>query len=341
MEHLQRYVALCHAVYKRVYRLLAVVGRERSRQPQTERILGHERRSAGQLCIIHDGGRRTAAADHIVFERLARDCEADARHRVGRGFKRNIAARVHEYAVAAVGQVERHALVALRRAGAAVRVPHLDRLSVLDERRELLAEAVYALADSERELFLNVRRRVVRFVEEARNHGASGRRHIVDYVRKRARAARRQLARDTGIVEELDSPAVAADTHRSAPRDKRHRFVVDYDVGREAVVSFQLEALAAARSGVVHDPHSDDIFEVGEERHLEVRTAERHAAVVDFGWRREQCDRMLVAPQDFIGFGGVVYVIALLFEPQSVVEYHIRTSSRFFITIQYRCCRFL
>jgi ABC-type Na+ efflux pump permease subunit len=62
---------------------------------------------------------------------------------------------VDEDAVAAVGQVEGHVLVGLLAAGAAVLVPQIDDLAVLDEGREALAQPVDALADAEVELFVD------------------------------------------------------------------------------------------------------------------------------------------------------------------------------------------
>jgi hypothetical protein len=63
---------------------------------------------------------------------------------------------VDEHAVAAVRQVERDVLVRLLARRAAVRVPDVDRLAVLDERTEPLAEPVDELADTEVELLVDV-----------------------------------------------------------------------------------------------------------------------------------------------------------------------------------------
>src|SRR5690606_8868249 len=63
-------------------------------------------------------------------------------------------------AVAAVGKMEGDALVRLLAGGAAVGVPDLDRLAVLHQRTEALAEAVDQLAHAEIELLVHVGRAV-------------------------------------------------------------------------------------------------------------------------------------------------------------------------------------
>ena len=63
---------------------------------------------------------------------------------------------VHEHPVASAAQVKGDALVGLIARGAAVLVPALDALAVLDQRREPLAEAVHALSDAEGQLLRHV-----------------------------------------------------------------------------------------------------------------------------------------------------------------------------------------
>ena len=70
--------------------------------------------------------------------------------------KRDQLGVVDEDAVAAVGEVERHVLVRLLARRAAVGVPDVDRLAVLDERAEALAEPVHVLADGEGQLLVHV-----------------------------------------------------------------------------------------------------------------------------------------------------------------------------------------
>jgi hypothetical protein len=81
---------------------------------------------------------------------LALDAEADPVDPLCGDLELDPSRLVDEDAVASVGQVEGHILVGLFRAGAAIAVPHVDRLAVLDERAEAFAEAVDVLAHAER-----------------------------------------------------------------------------------------------------------------------------------------------------------------------------------------------
>ena len=63
---------------------------------------------------------------------------------------------VDEYPVPMVGQVERHILVRLFAAGAAVGVPDVDHLAVLHQRTEPLTQAVHDLANSQTELLADI-----------------------------------------------------------------------------------------------------------------------------------------------------------------------------------------
>jgi hypothetical protein len=63
---------------------------------------------------------------------------------------------VDEYAVAAVGQIERHILVRLLAARAAVGIPDVDLLAVLHQGSEALTEAVHDFANSQAELLADV-----------------------------------------------------------------------------------------------------------------------------------------------------------------------------------------
>ena len=62
---------------------------------------------------------------------------------------------VDEDAIATVGHVERNVLVGYLAAGAAVVVPEVDDLAVLDKGCEALAKAVDALADAQIELIVD------------------------------------------------------------------------------------------------------------------------------------------------------------------------------------------
>ncbi len=62
---------------------------------------------------------------------------------------------IDEYAIAAIGEIERNVLVRLLARGAAVSVPDIDRLTVLHKRTEPLSETVDQFADSELELLVD------------------------------------------------------------------------------------------------------------------------------------------------------------------------------------------
>jgi hypothetical protein len=98
----------------------------------------------------------TRAVDDEVLEAVPLDAELDARDGLRGNLERNQAGMVDEDAVPVVGQVERNVLVCLLAARPAVFVPDVDRLSVLDEWSEPLAEPVHALAHAEAELIEHV-----------------------------------------------------------------------------------------------------------------------------------------------------------------------------------------
>ena len=99
---------------------------------------------------------RRRPVDDEVFETFAFERKLDAGHFLGGDFERDRAGLVDEHAVAAVGEVEGDILVGLLAGRAAILVPDFDDLAVLHEGREALAQAVDALAHSERELLDDV-----------------------------------------------------------------------------------------------------------------------------------------------------------------------------------------
>ena len=82
--------------------------------------------------------------------------ELHPRHRLGPHLERDQTRMVDEHPVPAVGQVERHILVRLLAAGAAVGVPDVDHLAVLHQRTEPLTQAVHDLANSQTELLADI-----------------------------------------------------------------------------------------------------------------------------------------------------------------------------------------
>jgi hypothetical protein len=121
------------------------------------------------------------------LQRLPRHGELDALDGLGADLEGDVLGVVDQHPVPTVRQVERHVLVGHLRAGAAVGVPDVDRLPVLHERAEALAEPVDGLADAEVELGVHVPAR----------RGETGGRH--------AREAGR-LGRDRSTVRERQVP---------------------------------------------------------------------------------------------------------------------------------------
>ena len=104
-------------------RLLVVRGRERGAQPQPERPARRQCGSAGQCGVLAEDLLGRGPMDHQIFQRLAGHAELHPRHRLGADLERDQPRVIDEHAVPAVGQVERHVLVRLFAAGAAVGVP--------------------------------------------------------------------------------------------------------------------------------------------------------------------------------------------------------------------------
>jgi hypothetical protein len=176
---------------------------------------------------------------------------------------------VDEHAVAAVREVERHVLVRLVARGAAVGVPRVDALPVLDERAEPLAEAEQVLADAQRELLVH--------------EGAALR------VAHHADAARRRAGQHPPLGLEVDAPGALRRHARGEPAraEQRDRLVVrrrhDLDV-RRAVG--ELEGRSAVDAAdVVLDPDADHVVHRARERHGDDRPVERVAARVLHGRR--------------------------------------------------------
>src|SRR6185503_6579044 len=134
-----------------------VGGGERRGEPQAERPRGRQRGPTGERGVLAEYLRRRRAVDHEVLERLAGDAELHARDVLRADLERDAAGVVDEHAVAARGEIERNVLVGELAARAAVLVPDVDRLAVLDQRTEPFAEAIDGLADAERELRVHVR----------------------------------------------------------------------------------------------------------------------------------------------------------------------------------------
>ena len=149
VEHVQRDVALRHAVDELHDGLLVVLRREGGGQPQAEGPCRRKRGLAGKVRVVLEHLLHVGAADDHEVDLLARHGELHARDLLGADLIRDRARVVDEHAVVAVRHIERDALVGDFGAGAAVLVPGFDALAVLHKRGEALAEAVDLLADVE------------------------------------------------------------------------------------------------------------------------------------------------------------------------------------------------
>ena len=156
MEHVQRQVALGHAVDKAVYRRFVVVSGERGGEPQAERPGRRQRRTPGELRIAVQHLFRRRAVDHEVFEIFPFHAELHFGDLLGTDFKRDIFRMIHQHAVAAVGQVERDIFVGLLGAGAAVAVPGFDRLAVAHQGGKALAQTVDRFPHAQIQTFKHV-----------------------------------------------------------------------------------------------------------------------------------------------------------------------------------------
>jgi hypothetical protein len=156
VEDGQRQFAVPHALDEGGDRLLVVGGRERGGQPQAEGPDGRQGGAAGEGGVLAQDLLRGGTVDDVVRQLLGLGAELHAGHRLRADLEGDLAGVVDEDAVAGVRQVERHVLVGLFGGRAAVGVPDVDGLAVLDQRAEPLAEAVDGGADAEVELFAQI-----------------------------------------------------------------------------------------------------------------------------------------------------------------------------------------
>ncbi len=162
-------------------RRLVVVGGERRRQPQPERPPRRERRAAGECGVaLHDLPWSRAVDRRGSRARRPAPRTAGPR-RPPSHLERHPARAVDEDAEAGVGHEEGQRLVGLLAGGAAVLVPGVDRLAVLDEGAEALTEAVDVGADRQGEALHQVGRSgavgALDDLHGAQGGGARGREH--------------------------------------------------------------------------------------------------------------------------------------------------------------------
>ena len=324
MEHVERDVALGHAVDEPGDGVLVVVGREARREPETVRPSRNIRRSAGQRRIALEHARRIAAPEDEVLERLPRNGELHAFDDLGADLVRDVPRVIDEHAVPAVGEVERNVLVRLLARCAAVGVPDLDRLTVLDQRTEPFAQAIDEFAHAEGELFVQV-------------CAAVGALDVAPYVAQ-------EPAVDLRVARELDVPQrllTARGQHttgfrlregeapRCSPRDRRGdaagdevaRIRVDRDVPVPFLRSDEIEADLLTRTLVVVDAHADHARQGRVQRDREGRPVQGVAAPLDDLRRNRGAERSTLRPQ-VIRLAPVQRVDSGAEHPESVGELH-------------------
>ena len=147
VEHVQGDFPLGHAVHKAAHGLLVVAGGEAGGQPQAEAPGGGQGGPAGEGGVVGEDGLAVAAAHHHEVDLLAGHGELHPGDGLGANLVGDLAAGVHQHAVALVGHVEGDVLVGDFGAGAAVLVPDVHGLAVAHKGGEALAQAVDLLAD--------------------------------------------------------------------------------------------------------------------------------------------------------------------------------------------------
>ncbi len=321
VEDVQRQVAVGHALDEARHRSFVVVGREGRREPQPE---GPGRRHGGatrqrRVLLQHFLRRRTV--DDEVLKRLAGHAEPDTRDLLRADLERDALRMVHQHPVAAIAQVEGHVLVGELGRRAAVRVPHLDRLPVLDEGREAFPQAVDALADAQAKLLLYVRRALrLGFKPIERVLRAFAHRHPAHVAEA---GVRERLAG----AEELDPPRPAPDSggQLAAAEGQLRLGFGDLRIGRRLMDLEGRPALHAAR--VVREPDPDDVRCGRGQADRQHRAVQRRPA---FGRRlgRGMDDQLALAALDLVHAGGIMALHARPEPPEPAAELHDPPTSR-------------
>ena len=325
MEHRQRNVTRRHAVHESVHRLLVVVGRERRGKPEPERSCGRKCGLSGQVGVADEHILQCIAAEQVVFDLLAGERHAELGHRVGCRLKAHTPCAVDENAVPAAGQTKRDGFIALCRAGAAVGIPDVHGLPVLDKGRELLAEAVKALTHVKGKLLADVAgARICRIVEEPvaalRRKPCIG---AVGILLDIGGAAPRAAGQDFSVTAELHTPLhPAVYAHGDLSGVQLGEFVGLRDRCLTSGQFMQLKLrLIMERPLVMDDMHLDDILRHSRIRDLQRHAAQSHAAVIHRdGYRKNSHGR--IAGGDLICLRSIMHLIAAFCQPQSVRELH-------------------
>ena len=149
VEDRQGDVPLRHAVDELVDGLLVIVGGKGGRQPQTEAPVGDQWGFACQIGIGVEHPFEVLAANHRICQLLAGDGELDLGDLVGTDLEFHLVSGIHEDPIPPIAHIEGDVLVGLGRACATILVPDGDRLPILDEVGEALAQAVDLLSHTQ------------------------------------------------------------------------------------------------------------------------------------------------------------------------------------------------
>ena len=153
MENIKRDIPAFHLVYKRIHGLFVVIGSEGGGQPQSEGPGRRQGRSSRKSGIALYYACNALTAEYVVLKGLTLHGKGSFRHIFAADLEAHLSRAVDKYAIVPRGHEKRYGFVALLGAGAAVIVPNLNGLSVLDECGEFLAESVNVLAYRQPEHF--------------------------------------------------------------------------------------------------------------------------------------------------------------------------------------------
>ena len=312
VEHGQRNVALRHAVDEGGSRLFVVIRGKRGGQPQTERPRGHERRATRQRGVQVERVLRRAAVNHVVDHRFALVRELDALHLFRRDFKGHVACVLHQHTVTAVGHVERDVLVRQLRRRAAIRVPHINRLTVLDVRAEAFAQTVNAFAHVQLEALGHVGRAV--------RQKRTGCAVLLQRTTHAAPTGRRQDAVADHIVHR--PIAALADARGQVAGGEVGVVVILADFRCHVLFIRRKLRILARRAGKVRHLHADDVLARRSEHNVKRAAVENVAAVANRAAGADDV-QLLVVLDDAHGLRGVGHHIVLPDDPVTLRKTHV------------------
>ena len=283
MEDPHRDIPLLHASDHAPCGLLVIERLKAGGQPETEAPGRRQRRAPSQSRISFQDIRRPPPIYQMIAELLARYSQTHKLHLLGPHLEGNGSGMVRIHAVAFAGHIEGDILVAHIAGGPAVLIPHGDRLAVLNERREPLAETIDGLPRLHGELRAHIRFVISRQVTAVRPVG--GRLLIDPHVGQVPETAGGQ---DPPLRLEGHEPAVPLHAYKHvAGRHDGFLFIhPDLDRVRGQGEGYARFLLVEARK--VSHGHSDIIVPCGNEINREHRQVQRLRPGPDRPLRR--CD---------------------------------------------------